>query len=119
APDAVVAGERAYYATTCRGCPAGCGLIATTINGRITKAEGNPEHPIGQGRLCPRGQGVVQAVYNPYRFRQPLLRDARGTLQPLSWGDAEQLLATRLRESRRRGANRIAWIGRLETDPFD
>jgi anaerobic selenocysteine-containing dehydrogenase/Fe-S-cluster-containing dehydrogenase component len=119
APDAVVAGERAYYATTCRGCPAGCGLIATTVNGRITKAEGNPEHPIGQGRLCARGQGVVQAVYNPYRFRQPLLRDVRGTLQPLSWGDGEQLLATRLREARLRGANRIAWIGRLETGPFE
>ena len=82
--DAVVAGTPAHYATTCRGCPAGCGLIAKTVNGRITKAEGNPQHPIGRGRLCARGQASVQSVYNPYRFRQPLLRDARGVLQPLS-----------------------------------
>jgi anaerobic selenocysteine-containing dehydrogenase/Fe-S-cluster-containing dehydrogenase component len=118
-PDAVVAGRPANYATTCRGCPAGCGLTAKTVNGRITKAEGNPQHPVGQGRLCARGQATVQSVYNPYRFRQPLRRDAHGILQPLSWGDAEQLLATKLREARSRGPDRIAWLGRLETGPFD
>jgi anaerobic selenocysteine-containing dehydrogenase len=47
--DAVVAGTPAHYATTCRACPAGCGLVATVKNGRITKAEGNPQHPIGAG----------------------------------------------------------------------
>jgi molybdopterin-containing oxidoreductase family iron-sulfur binding subunit len=118
-PDSVVTGERTPYATTCRGCPAGCGLIATSINGRVTKAEGNPEHPVGQGALCARGQAVVQSIYAPYRFRQPLLRDGRGVLQPLSWGDAEQWLATKLRDAKQRGRNRIAWIGRLETGPFD
>jgi anaerobic selenocysteine-containing dehydrogenase/Fe-S-cluster-containing dehydrogenase component len=118
-PDAVVSGERAYYPTTCRACPAGCGLIAAAINGRITKAEGNPQHPIGQGRLCARGQAAVQSVYTPHRFRQPLLRDAHGVLQPLSWGDAEQLFAAKLRDARRRVGNRIAWIGRLETGPFE
>jgi len=61
-PDAVVAGNPAHYATTCRECPAGCGLIATTVNGRITKAEGNRDHPIGRGRLCARGQASVQSV---------------------------------------------------------
>jgi len=118
-PDAVVAGNPAHYATTCRECPAGCGLIATTVNGRITKAEGNRDHPIGRGRLCARGQASVQSVYHPYRFRQPLLRDGKGALQPISWGDAEQMLATAVRDASRRGPNRIAWIGRLETGPFD
>jgi molybdopterin-containing oxidoreductase family iron-sulfur binding subunit len=117
--DAVVAGMPAHYASTCRACPAGCGLIAKSVNGRITKVEGNPQHPIGQGRLCARGQASVQEVYNPYRFRQPLLRDPHGVLQPLSWNAAESLLATRLREARARGPNRIAWLGRLETGPFD
>jgi molybdopterin-containing oxidoreductase family iron-sulfur binding subunit len=118
-PDAVVAGVPAYYATTCRACPAGCGMIVKTLNGRITKAEGNPRHPIGRGRLCARGQAVVQSVYNPYRFRQPGVRDSRGVLQPASWDDAEQVFAAKLRDARGRGANRIAWIGRLETGPFD
>src|SRR5437764_1116828 len=118
-PDAVVAGTPGHYATTCRACPAGCGLIAKTVNGRITKAEGNPQHPIGRGRLCARGQASVQSVYNPFRFRQPLVRDPHGVLQPVSWGDAEQLLATKLRDARRRGPNRVAWLGRLETGPFE
>ncbi len=118
-PDAVVSGNAAHYATTCRACPAGCGVIATVIDGRITKAEGNPDHPISAGRLCARGQGSVQSVYNPYRFRGALRRDARGVLQPISWTDAIRELATKLREAGTRGRDRIAWLGRLETGPFD
>jgi molybdopterin-containing oxidoreductase family iron-sulfur binding subunit len=118
-PDSIVAGERTYYATTCRACPAGCGMIATSVNGRVTKVEGNPEHPIGQGRLCARGQATVQSIYNPYRFRQPLLRDASGVLQPISWADGERVFAEKLRAATRRGRDRIAWMGRLETGPFD
>src|SRR4051812_45704728 len=117
--DGVTPGVPAYYATTCRACPAGCGLVAKVMNGRVTKAEGNPEHPVGAGRLCARGQATVQSIYNPHRFRQPLLRDDGGTLQPLSWGDGAQLLAAKLREAKQRGFNRVAWIGRTETGPFD
>src|SRR5205814_8968545 len=40
-------------------------------------------------------------------------------MQSTSWGDADQLLAARLRESSLRAADRIAWLGRLETGPFD
>ena len=51
-PDAVVGGTPAHYATTCRACPAGCGLIAKTINGRITKAEG-----VFRPRIAPHQAG--------------------------------------------------------------
>src|ERR1051325_6082206 len=44
-----------WYATACRECPAGCGVKARTVEGRVTKLEGNPEHPISQGGLCVRG----------------------------------------------------------------
>jgi anaerobic selenocysteine-containing dehydrogenase/Fe-S-cluster-containing dehydrogenase component len=115
----VVAGVPAYYATTCRACPAGCGMVVKSLNGRVVKAEGHPENPIGRGRLCARGQGSVQSLYNPYRFRQPGLRDARGVLRPVSWKDAEAALASKLHDARSRGSNRIAWIGRLETGPFE
>ncbi|NIA31899.1 MAG: hypothetical protein GWP06_18560 [Actinobacteria bacterium] len=33
-----------------------CGLIAKVRNGKITKLEGNPDHPHSRGKLCPRGQ---------------------------------------------------------------
>ena len=118
-PDDVTPGVGAYYATICRQCPAGCGMVVKTINGRITKAEGNPKHPINQGRLCGRGQAAVQAVYNPDRFRQPLFRQQNGTMAPISWPDAETMLADKLGESKRRGPNRIVWIGELQTDSLD
>src|SRR5262249_36821244 len=38
-----------YYATTCRGCSAGCGLVVRMIEGRAKKIEGNPDHPINRG----------------------------------------------------------------------
>ena len=64
-PDETVAGVSTYYATTCRECAASCGIIAETRDGRITKLEGNPEHPMNRGALCARGQsaraGAVQS----------------------------------------------------------
>jgi len=119
APDNVVPGVASYYATTCRQCPAGCGAIVKTMNGRITKAEGNPAHPISRGRLCVRGQAAVQSVYNPDRFRTPIVRDAHGVFQPISWADAESLLAAKLRAAMQGGADRVAWIGELLTGALD
>ena len=48
-------GKVSLIATTCRECPAGCGMHAWHRDGRIVKVEGNPEHPINRGRLCARG----------------------------------------------------------------
>src|SRR5438046_7628394 len=87
APDSVIPGVGAFYATTCRHCPAGCGMRVKTLGGRVTKAEGNPHHPISRGHLCARGQASVQSVYNPDRFRTPLARNADGVFQPISWPD--------------------------------
>jgi len=39
------------YATTCRECPAGCGMHVWHLDGRAIKAEGNPGHPISRGGL--------------------------------------------------------------------
>ena len=84
-PDNIVPGVPAYYTTQCRECPAGCGMLAKTREGRVIKAEGNPNHPVGQGRLCIRGQASVQSLYNPDRFRGPLLRDEGGQLRTTDW----------------------------------
>ena len=47
-------GVSTYYATTCRECSAGCGVIAETRDGRAIKLEGNPDHPLNHGALCAR-----------------------------------------------------------------
>src|SRR5678816_1497268 len=74
-PDETVSGVSTYYATTCRECSAACGLIAETRDGRTTKLEGNPAHPLNRGALCARGQSAVQGLYNPDRLRGPMVKE--------------------------------------------
>ncbi|MHB8808646.1 MAG: 4Fe-4S dicluster domain-containing protein [Desulfobulbaceae bacterium] len=109
----IVPGEATWYATTCRECPAGCGMLAKNRDGRIIKVEGNPAHPINTGALCPRGQASLHGLYNPDRFAGPLRRDG-ASLANLTWDEAQNLLADRLRDLRARG-NNIAFITGLQT----
>ena len=79
APDPrLIPGRPQFFASVCRECPAGCGLVVKVNDGRPTKVEGNPDHPVNHGKLCLRGQTSVQGLYNPDRFRQPMLRNPRG-----------------------------------------
>ena len=73
-PDHTVPGVSTHYATLCRECAAGCGVIAEVRDGRAIKLEGNPEHPVNRGALCARGQAALQGLYNPDRYRGPLVR---------------------------------------------
>ncbi len=83
-PDNSVPGVSNFYATTCRECAAGCGIIVETRDGRAIKAEGNPEHPVNRGAICARGQAALQGLYNPDRFRGPMLRQ-NGKLVSITW----------------------------------
>src|SRR5678815_5406867 len=101
-PDETVPGVSTYYATTCRECSAGCGLIAETRDGRTIKLVGNPDHPVNRGALCARGQAALQGLYNPDRYRGPMVRQG-GTLKAISWNDALALFSQKLGETRSRG----------------
>jgi molybdopterin-containing oxidoreductase family iron-sulfur binding subunit len=87
-PDNQIPGIATWYASTCRECPAGCGLHVRVREGRPVKLEGNPDHPVNGGRLCARGQAGLQGLYNPDRVRQPLARASDGTFEPISWDEA-------------------------------
>ena len=102
-PEDLVPGLASYYATTCRECPAGCGMLIRTREGRAVKAEGNPSHPVNAGALCARGQAALQGLYNPDRIRHPLARDADGSLHAISWPDAQQRLVDKLRALQAQG----------------
>src|SRR5687768_1896351 len=94
-PDQTVPGVSNYYATTCRECSAACGVIAETRDGHVTKLEGNPAHPVNRGALCARGQAAVQGLYNPDRFRGPMVK--RGSQWArATWDEALTLLTQRL-----------------------
>ena len=101
-PDETVPGVSTYYATTCRECAAGCGLIAETRDGRTIKLEGNPDHPLNRGALCARGQAGLQGLYNPDRLRTPLVK-TNGQWKPASWNDALALVSDKLSHARGSG----------------
>jgi anaerobic selenocysteine-containing dehydrogenase len=76
-PEYTYNGLSTYYATTCRECAAGCGLIVRTMQGRALKVEGNPNNPVNRGKTCPRAQTTLEGLYNPNRVRGPI-KHARG-----------------------------------------
>lgn len=117
-PEEIIPGEATWYATVCRECPAGCGMVVKTIDGRAIKTEGNPDHPVNRGRLCARGQASLQGLYNPDRIRQPMRKGADGSWHPISWGEGEGLLATRLTELKGQGTQ-IAYVTSLITGSLD
>ena len=115
-PENLVPGVASWFSTVCRECPAGCGVIARNRDGRVVKLEGNPDHPVSQGTLCIRGQAALQGLYNPDRIRGPLLREAGGTLKPITWEEAEKLLADKLGALvKAKQGRRIALVSQLET----
>jgi molybdopterin-containing oxidoreductase family iron-sulfur binding subunit len=91
-----VPGVATWYASSCTECSTGCGLHVRTREGRAVKLEGNPEHPINQGRLCSRGQAALQGLYNPGRLKGPMARGPDGKLQAITWDDAIARLAAKL-----------------------
>ena len=111
----LVPGVAAWFATVCRECPAGCGVIAKNREGRVVKLEGNPDHPVSQGALCARGQAALQGLYHPDRFAGPLLRDG-ATLTPASWDAAQKVVADKIAALRSAGKGQaIALVTQLET----
>ena len=107
-PEDIIPGDATWYATTCRECPAGCGMLAKNRDGHVIKVEGNPSHPVNQGRLCARGQASMQGLYNPDRYRGPLQRKSDGHFAPISWEAAEHLLVEKLLEIKRKGGRERA-----------
>ncbi len=115
-PEDIIPGQATWYATTCRECPAGCGLLAKNREGRIIKVEGNPLHPVNQGRLCARGQASVQGLYNPDRVRSPMKRISQGKFEPISWERGQELLIQKLMNIIRKGhGRRVAFLTDLIT----
>jgi anaerobic selenocysteine-containing dehydrogenase len=79
--------------TTCnRDCPDACGLLATVEDGRITKLQGDPDHPVTQGFLCYRTSRFLERQYDPARLTSPLLR-RNGGFEKISWDDALDRIA--------------------------
>ncbi len=101
--EGVTPGVANYYASACRFCPAGCGILVRVSEGRAKKIEGNPLHPVNKGKLCARGQALLQELYHPDRIQQPLKRTGTrgsGQFEKISWEEAMNLLVEKLKAVR-------------------
>ncbi|UCF91595.1 MAG: 4Fe-4S dicluster domain-containing protein, partial [Desulfobacterales bacterium] len=115
APANMVTGRATWYASTCRECPAGCGILANNREGRVIKVEGNPRHPINRGKLCVRGQAALQGVYNPDRLKTPRLK-AKDGWQPISFPKAQAILKNKAKEAAQKGPDRVRMLTEVVGD---
>ncbi|HYM49885.1 MAG TPA: twin-arginine translocation signal domain-containing protein [Candidatus Limnocylindrales bacterium] len=90
----------------CPYCAVGCSLVAFTqpnADGtrRIVQIEGNPDSPVNEGRLCPKGATAMQLATSARRVEQPLYR-APGSdhWQQISWDQMLDKLAQRVKDAR-------------------
>src|SRR5881409_672749 len=111
----IVPGVAAWFATVCRECPAGCGVIARNREGRVVKLEGNPDHPVNAGALCLRGHAALQGLYHPDRIAGPLVRDGGPGFKSATWAAAAKIVADKIGALRAGGKGRaIAVVTQLE-----
>ncbi len=87
--------------TVCPYCSVGCGMIAHVEEGRLINLEGDADHPINEGSLCPKGSSAFQFAYNERRLTKALYRKPYGT----EWEEVEldwalDRIAERVKETR-------------------
>src|SRR5439155_7393781 len=111
----IIPGIATWKPSICPLCSAGCGILVRVMEGEAEvvrngqtglikmglakKLEGNPAHPVSQGKLCVRGQAAIQITYHPDRITQPMKRSGdRGTgkFAPITWDAAMSELISKL-----------------------
>ncbi len=103
-------GEWISYATSCHECPAGCGMHLLHRDGRVTKAEGNPDHPVNKGGLCARGQSSLQGLYDPDRIKNVFYRK-EGSKVKSDWEEAVTQIGSLLKNKN----GKVVFISDLQT----
>ena len=83
--------------TACPFCSCGCGLYLLAKKGHLVGVAPSETHPVSGGRLCARGWSAHEAALWGDRLRQPLLQ-RNGKLEPVSWDEALDHVAERLKE---------------------
>jgi formate dehydrogenase major subunit len=100
--------------STCPYCSVSCGLIiyslgdgAKNAHKEIIHIEGDPDHPVNRGTLCPKGAGLLDFVHSENRLTHPEYRAAGAKeWQRISWDEAYTRIAKHMKADR--DANFIA-----------
>lgn len=94
--------------STCPYCSVSCGLVMYTLGDKaknvkstIIHVEGDPDHPVNRGTLCPKGAGVMDMIQSKDRVTVPQVREP-GTSEwkRLSWDDALNRVAAHMKADR-------------------
>src|SRR5215472_14093039 len=97
--------KRVVHAACPHDCPDACAVLITVEDGRATKIQGDPEHPVTRGFLCAKVAKYVDRVYSPGRVLYPMRRigpkgpasDAAQIWQGISWDEALNEITSRFR----------------------
>jgi formate dehydrogenase alpha subunit len=93
--------------TVCPYCGCGCTFYLVSDNGRLVGVEPSTTHPVSRSGLCVKGWNAFAFVHHPGRLTTPLVR-RDGVLQPASWDETLDLVASRLRAvQNRHGADAV------------
>lgn len=93
---------------TCPYCAVACGVIMYSLGDKAKNArssifhiEGDPDHPVNRGTLCPKGAGLIDFIHSPSRLTHPEYR-APGSdkWQPISWDEALDRIARLMKADR-------------------
>ena len=93
---------------TCPYCSVSCGLIMYSQGDRAKNAEssifhieGDPDHPVNRGTLCPKGAGLVDFIHSPNRLKYPEYRAAGSNeWKRISWDEAFTKIARLMKDDR-------------------
>ena len=100
------------YTNICCYCSGGCGTIVSVRDGELVNLEGDPDHPINEGCLCPKGAAMFQLrnvvdektgeiVHNPNRITSPMVRrPGSSSWENISWDEAIEGIARRVKDTR-------------------
>ncbi len=98
----------------CDVCFMTCGINVTVKNGKAIKLEGNPDHPLSKGMLCPRGTAGLGQLYDPDRLKTPLMRTTfmgKQRYRAVSWDEALGYIAEKMNHIRKKyGPQSLALI---------
>ena len=94
--------------STCPYCSVSCGVIIHTLGDKaknvipqVVHVEGDPDHPINRGTLCPKGASLEQEIVNPRRLLNPQVRRPGSTAwADISWDDATSEIARWIKKTR-------------------
>ncbi|MEW6055185.1 MAG: TAT-variant-translocated molybdopterin oxidoreductase [Bdellovibrionota bacterium] len=102
-PSEVVPGVANWYASVCGECESGCGVLVKTREGRPIKFEGNPKHPLSEGKLCARGQASILNLYDPDRLQAALSPGRKGVATGTTWEKLDADVVAKIQNARASG----------------